>query len=460
MAFLYHLAYLLNKTKAEAPALAVAGGILLGTAAAYLTNWKELCYPLQFSERTQLEQDAMKKDSEISAMTLYHANALDISMKVFEAHNRGALFPSKKDLHFAEKLKQKAKEAEFHHNLDTLTKEFNNDIRKLKTELNAFYSANPNIASAHNTLENSWAHTTHEQYVPFPETYTEIHNDGKGHTRTELKTRIVLKHVWTDHDYNLDRDSARRGLSFLTDSLFSQVEASPLARIQRPSKINEQNKKAIIDSRKQQNPEDKTLDFQAEDIGFSWGGKAKIPDYINYAKSCIKSAQKNLASIEQIISTAPVHAESRTYTPAAALLTSGTLSSMAIGSMEGRSSDAPKGFSFYEEYAEDLANTTKNINDTDRTLNESDVIVRDINANLETLAKADNITPKEVKIAIKTRKLAEQLIRTNFSKDMPLPTKRWYIPLLLGLAGIIVGGAAGWAVDKGAEMYQRSQDNF
>jgi len=460
MAFLYHLAYLLNKTKAELPVLAVAGGILLGTAAAYLTNWKELCYPLQFSERTQLEQDAMKKGSEISAMTLYHANALDIAMKVFEAHNRGALFPSKKDLHFAEKLKQKAKETEFHHNLDTLTRDFNNDIRKLKTELNAFYSANPNIASAHNTLKNSWAHTAHEQYMPFPETRLVTTTDSDGDISTELRTEIVLKHVWTDHTYNLERDGARRGISFLNESLFSQVEANPLARIQRPSKINEQNRKAIIDSRKQQNSEDKTSDFQAEDIGFSWGGKAKIPDYINYAKSCIKSAQKSLASIEQIISTAPAHAESRTYTPASALLTSGTLSSMALGPMEGRSSDAPKGFGFYGEYTDNLANTVKNINDSDKTLNESDVIVRDINANLETLAKADNITPKEVKIAIKTRKLAEQLIRTNFSKDMPLPTKRWYIPLLLGLAGIIVGGAAGWAVDKGAENYQKNQDTF
>jgi hypothetical protein len=104
MGFVDSVAEVLNRTKAEIPALAVVGGLLLGIGAAYLSNWKENCYPLQFSERTQIEQDAKVRGEKPSANTMYHANALDIAMKTLEANNEAMLLPSNKDVSFAKAL--------------------------------------------------------------------------------------------------------------------------------------------------------------------------------------------------------------------------------------------------------------------------------------------------------------------------------------------------------------------
>jgi hypothetical protein len=443
----------LNRTKAELPALAVAGGLIFGVAAAYLTNWKEQCYPLQFSERTQIEQDARQNGREPSAMTLYHADALDMAMKVFEANNQGVLFPSDKDRHFAEKLKDKYTETKFHYNIENLSAGFESDVSRLKGQLKSAYEARPIASSGQNNLEASWKHTTQDQYLPLPETYTVSVSDGKGHSHTEVRTRIALKHVWTDHEYNLNKESARAAANSIRSLPYRlEVEDNGIAK---PSRVNEENKRAILDSRKQADEKDKTDENKAEYIGISWGKNAKIPGLIGSAWNRISDAQGNLENLESAIGKAPAHAESRTYTPAAALATKGTVNSIVLGSMEGKSSRAPEGFDFYGGYKINLGAIVSDLNTAEKIWADSDQIVSKIRANLETLSKKSTLSKEDVKLACEVRELSEKLVETNFTDGIKVPSKRWYIPVLLGLAGVLLGGLLGVGIDKGAEAYGR-----
>ena len=438
---------ILNRTKAEVPALAVAGGLLLGTAAAYLSNWNELTYGTQFSEQTQIKRDAEKSGKKPSAVTLYHARALDTPMKIFESHNTGALYPSNKDYHFAKTLKRRFNEITYHNNLDGMTDNFEQDIAAIRSELSKFRDIGSRFSTAHSKLKGSWKHTPNDVYLPFPETHTVT--DSEGNTSTE--TTIELKHVWTDHSFDFARNRAEQALPLLQNL---DISGQPVT-IQKPSRLNEQNLNAIISSRKQINPKSDINPIKAENIGLSWGNHSRVVGFINAARDYIVRANQYLPGLRNVISTAPKHAESRTYTPFSTFATKGTLSSMAFGQLEGASKDCPEGFGFYNAYAEDLKRGADLVDSADKVILDSGKIVKKLRANLVQLSSSGEITKREIGLAKEARNLSEELIRTNFTEGIDVPTKRWHFPILWGLAGTAFGGAAGFGLDRWAEGRRR-----
>lgn len=434
MTFLDGVADVLSRTKAEIPVLAVAGTILFGAGAAWLSSWNEYSYPLQFSERTQIEQDAKLRGEKPSAATIYHADALDIAMKTFEANNKGAVFPSKKDYHFAKALKAKYNDPSHHFTLAQLTSGFDSNVIALKEEMDFQLKARDLFSSAYVQIKNAWRHDADDEYILVPVVVTSTDADGNVSTGIELQSQ----YDHTDHTYNFDRNQASVGLNSLKGFFSVPRPRNFNLTLSQPSVINEPNLKAIIESRKQADPKRDISEGVARNIGKGWGRSANIPRLVDSAYGGFLSTEKQIGMFQGVVESAPQHvvkttSSSTDYNP-------------------------PAGFNFYESYADCIGGVVNSLNKAEETIDNSNGIVNQIRRDLEKLAKSNDIGSEEIKLAKSVRNSAEKLVAQNFSRGIEVPKKRWYVPVLWGIAGLAIGALAGLGLDAWAD--KRSGNNY
>lgn len=426
MTFLDSVAEMLNRTKAEIPSLAVAAGLIVGIGAAYLSNWRENCYPLQFSERTQIERDAKVKGERPSANTIYHANALDIAMKTLEANNETMLLPSNKDVSFAKALKKKYNEPTHHFSLAQLTEGFDNDVNALMSEMKFHWRVRDAFGGVYSQIKGAWQHDSHDEYITVPVPVT--HTDSDGNISVSIEYRQQYDH--TDHVYNFHKDSAWAALDALERFLF--VPRPNLnVQIARPSVINEPNLKAIIDSRKQVDAKKNVSEAEAQKIAKNWGRNAKVPSFVGSALGHLRSSESMTKEIRTVIQTADPYVTKRTSS--------------------STDYNPPAGFGFYHSFANDVGECARSLTRAEEVIYNSRGIVGEMRTALETLSRADKITSNEIKAAEKARDCAEKLLRNNFSEGIPVPSKRWYVPVLWGIGGLLIGALAGLGLDYWAE---------
>lgn len=266
-------------------------GLGIGFSTSYLNELKrEVAIPLAFSEISQLESKAAASGVEIGKLNHYHAALNDSVMKVFECWNEAYTSSGRDMVKFRDNLKSELSDNSKHkYNLNSFVSNENDDpssvylpnlaskaLQEAK-ELKLIISSVPDIAQK---FSSTWSDSHHNHYHTETyyddESYTD--SNGKRHTRSVMKTRQVYD--YTDHSYTYyseNGESASRSI----DELVNNIPNIQLNERLAPAiKVQEDNRTAILNSRKARNSKVKIDDNEYLRLAANWADGATYTENI------------------------------------------------------------------------------------------------------------------------------------------------------------------------------------
>jgi len=272
--------------KVAAIALAIAGMVGLGYVGHKLEFNKEKMIPLNFSEISQIKDNAKKNNKEVDTFTLYNAGLNDLSMKVFEAWNdswRYSTTDKKAYMNFADNLFDVMTKHKFRHNLADFLKSVPEEGNNSLNKLSGFIDARNRMNTVKNHFSNTWDESHIDNYHTEMRSRTVTHTDSEGHTSTSTEYYTVSVYDDTTHTYNYNRNEGLQA-SVTLDNLLEDFKDIPMKiEIETADKVKSENRSAIKESRKNKSKkEEEQKDFsETEYLNFANQWKFGSIIYLN-----------------------------------------------------------------------------------------------------------------------------------------------------------------------------------
>jgi hypothetical protein len=423
-----------KKTLRDTP-LEVAIGLALGGAAlGYLGHRfesnRDKLMPLAFSEISQIEETAKQNNKELDSFTEYYAGLNDLSMKIFECWNN-AWKTAKTDKEaydeFAKQLNKEMVEHKHHYNLSDFLESLPLQADKSLQTLKPFVEVRNRLDVADSQLTSACQSSHIDNY--HTQVYTTTSTDSKGHSHTSLHTRQVYDN--TTHTYTYNQAQGNLASTSL-DSVVKDFEnLSLVTQLKIARKVGTENEKAIETSRKlkqgdmTQNQLLELSDKWAEGSDFNANSQALV-----HPMTTIKS---NADAWRQAKNTA----KSTSY-------------------INCNSHDAgPHEFALADKVtASDKALKTS-IDNLVAGINQSKSVFPELHQKLlDYTQSSHNPNFNKKAAAYEIRDMASKLYKANFKKGFDVEGYRLRAILLYIIAGVTIGGLAGFATDTLADKYQ------
>jgi hypothetical protein len=278
---------------------------------------RERARPLGFSEIHQIENEAKEQGKPLSKNVEYTAKLNDTCMKIFEASNRSWIFTLGNDnsKQFAKELLKKMDTVnrEHHYDLSSLltdmpkiSKEAMNEAVKITATYSATTTATPLLEAAWTERHNV---VSHMKSYTVPVTVT----DGKGRSHTRYETRWKRVYDYTDNDYWYHKDKAQAAINAIEQVVNNTKEISWPKSTYFVKKVNEDNRKAILESRTKLDKDIQLTEKDIIDASNIWNSGSTFNQNIGQIISEYNTLASHLAKLKLADTTALPHFYKRTY---------------------------------------------------------------------------------------------------------------------------------------------------
>lgn len=386
-------------------------------------------YQIAFSEKHQIVLDAQLKGKEVDTLPEALTTVNDCAMKVLECYNRSkdkyVIDPLKKFIDELE-MKSNPKTNKYHYSLDTLFHEYPKQSNNLLAYFSPYFNMSNAMIAVRDAFSSSWSKYYHDN--THEDCHTDCTTDSDGdESCTEHCTTVYDN---TDYRYTYYPD---RGLqaSIIANNFverYPQIKIIPPLPV--PSKVNEDNAKAIISSIKGRDPNAPLSNDSLMYYSTFWRRGASISQmlpkiYGNYGSLKNDAANWNTAKLSSrsvsytIYDPCHTDAGPRGYqiTQEGVADAQGFISE--VSALVGNINEVQSDMNTLHRYTDQLLAIGK----------KGEILYSDIETNKEKLAK------KTVEQAIKTYQHA-------FKRGLPLESyRKWFVAVSAIGGALLLGGA-------------------
>jgi hypothetical protein len=433
-----------NAGRAVVGALLVATGMgIYGHKGEHLRSTES---EIVFSERSQMVRDAQAEGRELDPLTHYYATTNDMVMKVLEARNL-----SNSRSHDGSEGERLAKELQIKMELDnhtlTLPKlfsgEMNQSVQNARTHLQPIGNARNGLANTTHRLNGAWSHDHRDNYHDWDETvhYTENYTDANGKQQSRPATKIVHHHDYVDTDHwwtytPSEGQAAAQGL----ESTRQQVPQINGVRLRTPSKTHADNEYAIESSRHLN--ERMSKDALRELSGIIARGAA-YSHVIGFLEGQYNQVLLNdQAAVRSATGTAQTHYHYKTH------------SSFDSGPPEAQVFD--RTLTNSNAFIEKADEIYRGLDVTQRNTQVLDAEIKKLLAVAIAKTQPGNADQIADNIVAKTH----EIYQVNFHKGVDLRAYRGWVLALWIMAGLTLGGGAGYAVGPAIKGLKDASKRF
>jgi hypothetical protein len=438
----------------DTPIEVAIGAVVLAVSAAYVSHRiesnRDKLIPLAFSELSQIEDDAKAKGEKVDPLTKYHASLNDTVMKVLESWNdawRHSTSKSAAYTSFAEFLGQRMeRKNDFRHKLPDLLEELPKDADAALGELSDFAQASARVRRVNSDFRRAWSYSSYNHYRTETRTRTKTVGSGKNR-RTVREKYTVQVYDGTTHTYNYDRGAGEAASSGLDSTLKDFDDLTYAIKMTIASHVQAENLEAIKSSRKKKDGEEMS-DAEALKLACTWRFGSNIAEnqasFSNPWSSLRADAAKWRASKSG--------ARSRSYRTS--FRTDSGPSEYRVVEAASRSG---------EYFVENIDEVIKGMELVKRTSPQLDTKIRDFIGVMLYPDDAPGVERKPKEMAYALRELATQMYQKNFKGGFDIKGYRAGMVVLYGFLGLILGGLAGYGVDRAGEKWKlwgKKEDNW
>ncbi len=430
------LRYLIFNTRVEIVAGLVTAGTIAGVLS-YRDNKKQEAHiPLAFSEIESITRKFEEKGQKVPALTHEYAVINDFAMKIFESSN-DALSQNESNATFARELQKHMEENVVDHNsIGEYAKAFPSISREAIQSLKGPINASKELPAVVNAFDAVWDESHYDHY--HTEVYYTTECTGSGKTRHCGPKRHTKKvYDYTTHTYTFHPEEAAQAERLLQAFLnkYPDINISQLVRATETGEANQNAMRKSMADFFKKNFKDKQP--EAADylkLANTWATASNFTEYF----PAIRQSHAELKRLSGAWSWSAKDARSTSYTT------------------YRRSDSGPREFQIVEEIVSNGIRMGQNTSDITKGIALASRQVPELNNKInEFIDVSLNGKPGNAdKLRTEILDGARDVYKANFERGFDVYPFKWGIVVLLTLAGMAIGAAAGAGADHLLNKYE------
>ncbi len=435
--------WLFRETPAE---IAVVGLLSAAMMTGLGQRWeynRDKIFKLGFSEISQIKDNAAAQEKEVDSFTLYHAGLNDTIMKVLETWNHSFAFSKSAGEayeNFATRLHNRMSSHEYTYGFKTITPRHNLadfletvplDAQAALKELAPFSQVANGIRGVNGNFARSWDEKHDDNYHSEMRTRQVSHTDSKGNTTYSTETYWVDVYDDTDHYFTYHKKAGEAASQSL-DALVAQFkDLSININMMMAAKVGEENRDAIMESREKEKDIEEMTEADIVRIANTWRFGSNLHRNRGTFRDPLATMKKDAPKWRAAKATAKtVHYNTTS-----------------------RSHSGPREFQLAESALAHGQSLEKSLRDAIQPIQYAQGRIPGLKAKIDKYV--DDVLYGRVedkgeikKQAYEIRDTVIDLYEKSFHGGFTMEKYRGWMVAIYGVLGLLVGGAAGFGLDR------------